>query len=199
DGRYFMVAANMRDQIVVVDLKTKEMVTKFKTGIKPHPGRGANWQDPEYGWVNATTHLGEGKMAVYGADPEGSPEHAWKVVREIELPASGGLFLKTHPESDWVWFDSPLAADEEMTRQICAYSKSKGEIEKCWQPTDRGRTVHFEYNRQGTEVWVSGWDRRGQIIIYDDDTLEEIARLDEDWMVTPTGKFNVHNTAHDIY
>ncbi|MCP4223851.1 MAG: hypothetical protein GY773_10955, partial [Actinomycetia bacterium] len=54
NGRYFMVAANMRDQMVVVDLKTKEMVTKFKTGIKPHPGRGANWQDPEYGWVNAT-------------------------------------------------------------------------------------------------------------------------------------------------
>ncbi len=197
-GRYFLVAANMRDQIVVVDLKKKEMVTKFKTGIKPHPGRGANWEDPEFGWVNATTHLGEGKMTVYGADADNA-EHAWKVVREVELPASGGLFLKTHPQSDWVWFDSPLAADEEMTRQICAYSKSKGEIEKCWQPTDRGRTVHFEYNRQGTEVWVSGWDRRGQIVVYDDATLEEIARLDEDWLVTPTGKFNVYNTANDIY
>lgn len=198
-GRYFLVAANMRDQIVVIDLKSKEMVTKFKTGIKPHPGRGANWQDPEYGWVNATTHLGEGKMTVYGADPEGSPENAWKVVREVELPSSGGLFLKSHPQSDWVWFDSPLAADEELTRQICVYSKSKATVEKCWQPTDRGRTVHFEYNREGTEVWVSGWDRRGQIIVYDDETLEEIARLDEDWMVTPTGKFNVYNTAHDIY
>jgi nitrite reductase (NO-forming)/hydroxylamine reductase len=197
--RYFMVAANMRDQMVVVDLKTKEMVTKFETGIKPHPGRGANWEDPEYGWVNATTHLGEPKMAVYGADPEGSPDHAWKVVRSVELPSSGGLFVKTHPESDWVWFDSPLSADEQLTRQICVYSKSAGAIHKCWQPTDRGRTVHFEYNKAGTEVWVSGWDRNGEIVVYNDETLEEVARITGDWLVTPTGKFNVYNTANDIY
>ena len=199
DQRYFVVAANMRNQMVVVDLENKAMVTKFEVGIKPHPGRGANWRDPEYGWVNATTHLGEPKMAVYGADPEGSPEHAWKVVREVELPSAGGLFLKTHPKSQWVWFDSPLSADEELTRQVCVYSKASGKVERCWQPTDRGRTVHFEYNRDGTEVWVSGWDRDGQLIVYDDATLEEIARIDEDWLVTPTGKFNVHNTANDIY
>lgn len=197
--RYFMVAANMRDQMVIVDLKNKEMVTKFETGIKPHPGRGANWEDPEYGWVNVTTHLGEPKMAIYGADPEGSPDNAWKVVRSIEIPSSGGLFVKTHPNSDWVWFDSPLSADEDLTRQVCVYSKAKGAVEKCWQPMDRGRTVHFEYNKAGTEVWVSGWDRNGEIIVYNDETLEEITRITGDWLVTPTGKFNVHNTANDVY
>ena len=35
------------DQIVVVDAKEKKTVTKFKTGKIPHPGRGANWEDPE--------------------------------------------------------------------------------------------------------------------------------------------------------
>jgi len=198
-GRYFMVAANMRDSIVVVDLQTKELEAKFVTGIKPHPGRGANWQDPEFGWVNATTHLGEAKMAIYGADPENNPEHAWKVVREIELPSTGGLFLKTHPKSDWVWFDSPLSADEDLTRQICVYSKSEATVHKCWQPTDYGRTVHFEYNKDGSEVWVSGWDRKGLLLIYDDKTLEEIDRISGDWLVTPTGKFNVYNTATDVY
>jgi len=198
-GRYFMVAANMRDSIVVVDLETKELAAKFKTGIKPHPGRGANWVDPEFGWVNATTHLGEAKMAIYGADPENNPEYAWKVVREIELPSTGGLFLKTHPKSNWVWFDSPLSAEEDLTRQVCVYSKAEGKVHKCWQPTDYGRVVHFEYNRDGSEVWVSGWDRKGQLVVYDDETLEEITRITGDWLVTPTGKFNVYNTASDVY
>ena len=86
-GRYFMVAANMRNHMVVIDLKEKKMVTKFETGNKPHPGRGANWKDPKFGWVNGTTHIGQALFTIYGADPKGSPQHAWKVVRKIKLDA----------------------------------------------------------------------------------------------------------------
>ena len=197
--RYFMVAANMRNKMVVVDVKTQEMVTKFDTGVRPHPGRGANWEDPEFGWVNGTPHIGEGKLVIYGADPVGKPQHAWKVVREVKLPGTGGLFIKTHPRSPWVWVDSPLSNDPASTRQICAYSKKEGKIEKCWAASDRGRAVHFEYNRAGSEVWVSVWDKVGELIVYDDKTLEEKTRIKGDWLVTPTGKFNVYNTANDIY
>jgi len=34
-------------------------------------------------------------------------------------------------------------------------------------------------------------------VVYDDKTLEEIARIPN--LVTPTGKFNVYNTVKDIY
>lgn len=198
-GRYFMVAANMRNSMAVIDLETQELVRVFETGIKPHPGRGANWEDPEYGWVNATSHLGEGLLAVYGADPETHPEHAWRVVREVPIDGTGSLFIKTHPNSDWVWLDTPLNNQPEDTRRICVYGKSSGEIERCWSTGDHGAAVHFEYNRAGDEVWVSVWDRQGEIVVYDDETLEEIDRITGDWLVTPTGKFNVYNTAHDIY
>ncbi|MGD2071465.1 MAG: cytochrome D1 domain-containing protein [Gemmatimonadota bacterium] len=198
-GRYFMVAANMRNSMAVVDLETQELVTTFETGVKPHPGRGANWQDPEYGWVNATPHLGEGLLAVYGADPENHPEYAWRVVREIPVDGTGSLFVKTHPESEWVWVDTPLNNEPEDTRRICVYSKERAEIDRCWQAADHGAAVHFEYNRAGDEVWVSIWDREGEIVIYDDETLEEKGRITGDWLVTPTGKFNVWNTAHDVY
>lgn len=197
--RYFMVAANQRNQMVVVDVKEKKLVTKFETGAKPHPGRGANWEDPEFGWVNATTHIGEGRMVVYGADPEGKPEHAWKIVRELDLEQPGGLFIKTHPASEWVWMDSPLSNNPDGTRMIYVYSKKEGQIVKSWKASDRGRVVHFEYNQDGTEVWVSVWDKAGEIIVYDDKTLEEKTRIKGDWLVTPTGKFNVHNTANDRY
>ena len=198
-GRYFMVAANMRDQMAVIDVQEQRFVAKFETGVKPHPGRGANWEDPQYGWVNATPHIGEGRLAVYGADPAAHADNAWKVVRNIELQYSGGLFVKTHQNSPWVLVDFPLSNEDAGTRTVCAYSKERGEIDRCWSAADHGRATHFEFNRDGSEVWVSIWDRAGEIVIYDSTTLEEKTRIRGDWLVTPTGKFNVYNTAHDIY
>ena len=37
----------------------------------------------------------------------------------------------------------------------------------------------------------------GEIVVYDDKTLEEVARVPD--LVTPTGKFNVYNTQNDVY
>ncbi len=198
-GRYFLVAANMRNQMAVIDVNEQRFVTKFETGIKPHPGRGANWQDPEFGWVNATPHIGEGRLAVYGADPQANPDQAWRVVRNVTLPHSGSLFVKTHENSPWVLVDFTLSNEEAATRNVCAYSKERAEIDRCWSVADHGRVVHFEFNRQGTEIWVSVWDREGELVIYDARTLEEKDRIRGDWLVTPTGKFNVYNTAHDVY
>ncbi len=198
-GRYFITAANAQNKLMVIDVKTQELVAGIETGKTPHPGRGANWQDPEFGWVYATTHIGEGKMTMIGADPEGNPEHAWKVVREIEIPGTGSLFLKTHPNSPWVWMDTPLSNVAEETHQACVYNKASMALEKCFPVADHGAVVHFEYNKAGDEVWISVWDKRGEVVIYDDKTLTEKHRITGDWLITPTGKFNVFNTANDIY
>ncbi len=197
--RYLLIAANMRDQIAVVDTKEKKFVTKFETGVKPHPGRGANWVDPEFGPVSATTHLGEGLIAVYGSDPAGHAEHAWKVVREEET-AGPGLFLKTHPKSNHVWTDATLSKEEGVNQQICVFKKDNFDAgANCWKATDHGKIVHFEYNKAGDEVWTAVWDKDGEIIVYDDKTLKEKTRIKGDWLIAPTGKWNVYNTVHDVY
>lgn len=198
-GRYFAIAANDRNQIVVVDLKEGERVARIDTGIKPHPGRGANWRDPKYGWVMATTHIGEGKMTIYGADPEGNPEYAWKVVREVTLPSAGTLFVKTHPRSPWVWTDATVSTDPKAARTVCVYSKAEGKLHRCFPISSYGRATHFEYNAQGTQVWVSNWDNRGEVVVYDDRTLKVVDRIRGAYLRTPTGKFNVTNTAKDVY
>ena len=194
-----MIAANQRNKVVVVDVQEQELVSIFETGNVPHPGRGANWEDPEYGWVNGTVHIGQGLLTVYGADPENRPDVAWQVVRRVELSGTGSLFLKTHPNSPWVWTDRPMNNDPAGTRDICVYSKARGEVERCWSVEGKGAVVHFEYNQSGDEVWVSLWDREGEIVIYDDRTLTEKTRITGDWIVTPTGKFNVYNSAQDVY
>lgn len=203
-GRYFLVAANNANRIVVLDVQEEKVAAIVETEKIPHPGRGANWVDPVYGPVWSTSHLGEGALVAIGSDPVNYPEYAWKVVRTIPLPGAGSLFLKTHPNSDWICVDHTLNPDEDIQRTVCVIAKANPvEPYKCWQVADYGRAVHFEYNMQGTQVWVSVWGRAddpgrtGEIVVYDDKTLEEIARIPN--LVTPTGKFNVYNTVKDIY
>ena len=203
-GRYFMVAANAANKVAVIDLKEGGLVAMVDTPAVPHPGRGANWVDPEYGPVWSTAHLGEAAMVSIGTDPEGHPDSAWKAVRVTELPGAGSLFNKTHPNSQWIWVDMVLNSDPALSRTVCVIAKSDpSKVHKCWEISDYGRAVHMEYNRQGTEVWVSVWGtadvpgQTGEIVVYNDETLEEVTRIKG--LITPTGKFNVYNTVHDIY
>lgn len=202
--RYFMVAANQSNKIAVVDALDGELEALVETEDVPHPGRGANWIDPEYGPVWSTSHLGEGAVIAIGTDPEEHPESAWKVVRTTPLPGAGSLFLKTHPNSQWIWVDMTLNSDPATARTVCVIARENpGAVEKCWEIATYGRAVHMEYNRQGTEVWISVWGdaskpgERGEIVVYDDATLTEKARIKD--LNTPTGKFNVYNTVHDVY
>ncbi|WKZ37781.1 MAG: cytochrome D1 domain-containing protein [Anaerolineales bacterium] len=202
--RYFMVAANQSNKIVVVDALEGDLEAMVDTPEIPHPGRGANWIDPEFGPVWSTSHLGSASFIAIGTDPDGHPDSAWKVVRNLELPGAGSLFIKTHPNSKWIWVDLVLNSDEVLQRTICVVAKEDPtKTYKCWEAADYGRAVHFEYNQDGTEVWVSIWGsadqpgKTGEIVIYNDETLEEIARIKD--LITPTGKFNVYNTVHEVY
>jgi len=202
--RYFLVAANNMNTIVVIDAMEGKLEALVEVAGIPHPGRGANWIDPEFGPVWSASHLGEGVITSIGTDPVNYPENAWKVVRTTKLPGSGSLFIKTHPNSPWIWVDMTLHPDPATSRTICVVAKENPEeVYKCWEAATYGRAVHFEYNMQGTEVWVSIWGNAdipgevGEIVVYDDKTLEEVARIPN--LVTPTGKFNVYNTIYDIY
>jgi len=202
--RYFLVAANQSNQVAVIDAQEGNLEALVDTPAVPHPGRGANWIDPEFGPVWSTAHLGDPAIVSIGTDPDGHPDEAWKAVRVTPLPGAGSLFIKTHPNSKWIWVDMTLNSDPVLARTICVVAKDNPtEVYKCWEAATYGRAVHFEYNRQGTEIWVSIWGeadkpgQRGEIVIYDDATLEEIARIPD--LVTPTGKFNVYNTIYDIY
>ena len=197
--RYIQMAANMKNKMVIVDSVTKKQVAQIETGNKPHPGRGANWTDPEFGPVTATPHLGEGLVAAWGSDPKGHPQHAWKVVRKVETLGGGSLFVKTHPKAKHVWVDHTLNPDDKIKRSLCAFDKDSPEKPQCWQVADHGRVVHMEYNKAGNEVWVAVWDKAGEIVIFDDKTLKEKSRIKGDWLVTPTGHFNVYNTMTDTY
>jgi nitrite reductase (NO-forming)/hydroxylamine reductase len=64
------------------------------------------------------------------------------------------------------------------------------------------RIVQPEYNKKGDEVWFSVWsakDKASAIVVVDDKTRKLKAVIKDPKLITPTGKFNVYNTQHDIY
>ncbi|MCP4253171.1 MAG: nitrite reductase [Candidatus Scalindua sp.] len=206
--RYFLVAADVRNKISVIDTKERKLIKNIETGgIKPHSGGGANWIDPEFGPVWATGHIGDNVVAVIGTDPEGHPEHAWKVVRKIRSLSAGSLFIKTNPNSKWVWLDTTFSKKMKYRTTVSVYDKANmgAGVFKELKVADYGKAVHMEYNRAGDEVWISVWGnlgdadkgQAGEIVIFDDKTLTEKARIKN--LLTPTGKYNVYNTVHGIY
>ncbi|WP_456388023.1 cytochrome D1 domain-containing protein [Profundibacter sp.] len=202
-GRYFQIAANASNKMVVIDSKERKLEAMIDVAALPHPGPGANWIDPNCGPVAGTTHLGVGKVSVWGNDPEGHPDQAWKECYVTETDGAG-LFIRTHPKSDYYWVDQTKHPEPEVQQSVQVISKATGEIVKTIQITDQPghAAVHFEFNADGTEVWVSNWnlanskEPNGEIVIFDAKTLEEIGRVKG--LYAPTGKFNVHNRSNHV-
>jgi nitrite reductase (NO-forming) / hydroxylamine reductase len=208
--RYFMTAANQSDKIAVVDAKEQKLEALIHVERIPHPGRGANVADPKYGPVWITSALGNADITFIATDPAGHAEHAWQVVRVLQGQGGGSLFVKTHPKSTNLWVDTPLNPDEKVSQSIAVFDI--GDLEAGfevlpiaeWANLGPGpkRVVQPEYNKAGDEVWFSVWnamDQRSAIVVVDDKTRKLKHVIDDPRIVTPTGKFNIYNTMHDVY
>jgi nitrite reductase (NO-forming)/hydroxylamine reductase len=208
--RYFLTAANKSNKIAVVDSKEDKLTALIDVGQIPHPGRGANFKHPKFGPVWATSHLGDQTIAIIGTDPQGNPEHAWKMVQSIDGQGGGSLFIKTHPKSKNLYVDTALNPAEPISQSVAVFdigNLDKGfEVMPIAEWADLGegpkRVVQPEYNKAGDEVWFSVWNGKEQksaIVVVDDKTRKLKKVIKDDRLVTPTGKFNVYNTMHDIY
>ncbi len=214
--RYFLVAANASNKIAAVDTKEGKLAALVDVAKIPHPGRGANFVHPQYGPVWATGHLGADVVTLISTpsdDPKFAKykEYNWKVVQEIKH-VPGNLFVKTHPVSKHFWADAPQNPDKDLAESVAVWdmadlSKPKAILnvakDSGLPPTKAvKRAVHPEYSKDGKEVWISLWGGKtdqSAIVVYDDTTLKVKKVITDPKMITPTGKFNVYNTQHDIY
>ncbi len=208
--RYFITAANKSNKIAVIDSRERKLVALTDVTKIPHPGRGANIIDPKFGPVWVTSALGNENVTFLGTDPEGHSSHAWKVVRTLPGMGGGSLFVKSHPASKNLWVDAPLNPDTKFSQSIAVYDINNldagFEILPIAEWADLGegpkRVVQPEYNKAGDEVWFSVWsglEQESAIVIVDDKTrkLKQVIKGPD--IITPTGKFNIYNTVHDIY
>lgn len=210
--RYFLVAANASNKVAVVDTKTGKLAALVDTKAKPHPGRGANFVHPKFGPVWATSHLGADVITLIGTDPVKHKQYAWKVVQELKNGGGGSLFVKTHPKSNHLYADAPLNPEKEVAESITVYDIKNLDkppvtinvAKMADLPESKAvkRVVQAEFSADGTEVWYSIWAGKTEasaIVVLDDKTLKMKAVIKDPKLITPTGKFNMYNTQHDIY
>ena len=208
--RYFMTAANNSNKVAVIDSKERKMAALVDVGKIPHPGRGANFVHPKFGPVWATSHLGDETISLIGTDPDKHPDQAWKVVETLKGQGGGSLFIKTHPKSNHIYLDTTFNPDATISQSAAVFNiDDLGAgftvlpIAEWAGVTDGAkRVVQPEYNEAGDEVWFSVWsgqDEQSAIVVVDDKTLKLKKVIKDKRLITPTGKFNVHNTQHDVY
>lgn len=208
--RYFLTAANKSNKIAVIDSKINKLAGLIEVGQIPHPGRGANFVHPSYGPVWATSHLGDETISVIGTDPDKNKANAWKVVQTLKGQGGGSLFIKTHPKSKNLYVDTALNPDEKISQSVAVFNIDS--LDKGFEVLDIAgmaklgegpkRVVQPEYNKAGDEVWFSVWNGKTQesaIVVLDDKTRKLKTVIKDKRLVTPTGKFNVYNTMHDVY
>jgi nitrite reductase (NO-forming)/hydroxylamine reductase len=210
--RYFLVAANASNKVAVVDTKTGKLAALVDTAAKPHPGRGANFVHPKFGPVWATSHLGADVISLIGTDPAKHSKQAWKVVQELKNHGGGSLFVKTHPKSNHLYADAPLNPEKELAESVTVYDIKNldkppviiniAKMADLPESKATKRVVQAEFNAAGDEVWYSIWAGKTEpsaIVVLDDKTLKMKAVIKDPRLITPTGKFNILNTQHDIY
>ena len=132
------------------------------------------------------------------------------MVRTFEGLGGGSLFIKTNPKSHNLWVDAPLNPDSDVSGSIAVFDINhldKGKevlpIAK-WADVGEGtpRVVQPEYSADGSEVWFSVWNgktKTSAIVVVDDKTRKLKTVIKDPALITPTGKFNVHNTQYDVY
>lgn len=208
--RYFMTAANNSNKVAVIDSKDRNLAALIEVGKIPHPGRGANFVHPEFGPVWATSHLGDETISLIGTDPVKHPDQAWKVVSTLKGQGGGSLFIKTHPKSTNLYLDTTFNPDEKISQTAAVFDINNLDAGykvlpiADWAEIDGGvkRVLQPEYNEAGDEVWFSVWSQQDEvsaIVVVDDKTLELKKVIKDKRLITPTGKFNVNNTQHDVY
>lgn len=208
--RYFMTAANKSNKIAVIDSKERKLTALVDVTEIPHPGRGANFIHPKYGPVWATSALGNDNVTLIGTDPKKHKKNAWKVVDTLHGMGGGSLFIKTHPKSKNLWVDAPLNPDTKFSQSIAVFDINN--LDKGftilpiaeWAELGEGpkRVVQPEYNKAGDEVWFSVWNGKNEesaLVVVDDKTRKLKKVIKDKRLITPTGKFNVHNTVDDVY
>jgi nitrite reductase (NO-forming)/hydroxylamine reductase len=126
------------------------------------------------------------------------------------IKGGGSLFIKTHPKSTNLYVDTTLNPSEKISQSIAVFDINN--LEKGYEVLPIGdwaelgegpkRVVQPEYNQAGDEVWFSVWNGQNQesaIVVVDDKTRKLKAVIKDKRLITPTGKFNVYNTMHDVY
>ena len=170
----------------VFDLVRGKKIAELDIAGMPHLSSGISWkykysQGPQTR-VLAIPNIKDGHISIFDMTN-------WKKIKTIKT-LGPGFFMRSHANSKYAWVDVFFGPDKEAVHII---DKEKLEIVKTLRPTPGKTSAHVEFTKDGKYALLSIWDKDGELIVYNADSLEEVKRLK---MKKPSGKYNVYNKTH---
>ncbi len=176
--RYLIYSARSSDHVEVVDLDSGRAVARIPMPGMPHLGSAITWDyrgDP----VFASPNIKTGLVTVVDM-------RTWKVVRHIRT-LGPGYFIRSHQATPYAWVDIVFGPNRDAVQVI---DKRTLKIVRTLRPEPGHTSMHIEFDRYGRHAWVSIWERKGAVVIYDARTFRVVKRIP---MCKPVGKYNVYN------
>lgn len=175
----FVLGAMADGGAAVVDLVIGHTVATPDLPGRPHPGAGVTWQRGGAP-VLAIPHLRAPQVSLI--DPR-----SWEVLQTLPLDGPG-FFLRQHPAAPDLWAGVFFGPQRDRLHVIDKQSLTR---RKTLRPAPGQTAAHVAFDRHGRFALVSLWGAGGAIVVYDAQTLAEVARLP---MAAPSGKYNVFNS-----
>ena len=162
----------------VVNLIVGRSIAAIDLPGMPHLGSGITWPYKNT-TVMASPNLKDGVISIIDM-------RSWKTIRKIDT-LGPGFFMRSHEKSRYAWVDVFFGPDKDAMHVI---DKATLKIVKTLRPAPGKTSAHIEFTRDGKFAILSIWDKDGELIVYNADTLEEVKRIPAS---KPVGKYNVYN------
>jgi len=165
----------------VIDLTVGKKIAELDIAGMPHLSSGISWKYKQTR-VLAIPNIKDGSISIFDMNN-------WEKIKTIKT-LGPGFFMRSHANSKYAWVDVFFGPDKEAVHII---DKEKLEIFETLRPTPGKTSAHVEFTKDGKYALLSIWDKDGELIVYNADSLKEVKRLK---MKKPSGKYNVYNKTH---
>ena len=128
----------------------------------------------------ATPHLRKPYITVWQM-------YDWKLVKRVDV-GGDGFFVKTHPQSRYLWVDN--GSDE-----LVLVDKERFALKKLI-PRKNKRYIHTEFSGDGKYAYLSIYEPDGDLLVWQTDTFKELKDYPAN---VPVGKYNFINKNRIFY
>jgi mono/diheme cytochrome c family protein len=173
-----LIGASREGRGQVINLDERRAIADLDLQGMPHLGSGITWRYGET-TVLATPNLKKGEVTIIDTAN-------WNTIKRLKT-LGPGFFMRSHENSPYAWVDVFFGPNRDAMHVI---DKKTLEIVRTLRPQPGTTAAHVEFDKAGRHALVSIWDKKGAVVVYDANTLEEVKRIP---MSKPSGKYNVHN------
>ena len=181
--------------VAVYDDRTQEVIARANLDANVTPSQGTFIEHVEYGSVYLIASMTSPGITMIGVDPDRAPQHAWQVIKVINAPTQGALFMASHTASNLIVIDTPVSDTHAGTVQVMDKTTFKfSELPIAAQTKVQGtpRVLQPLFSHTGKEIWLTVWNRldeQAALVAVDAESGEITSVIKASGLTTPIRSF----------